>query len=73
MERIASIMRVERISNLGTLAVPISSTLMMDAISFSETSVLKKATRRHIPEDAILYIHCREDLISHIALTGWAL
>jgi hypothetical protein len=28
-------------------------TLMMEAISFPETSVLTRATRRHIPEDGI--------------------
>jgi hypothetical protein len=27
----------------------------------------------YIPEDAILHSHCRENLNSYIALTGWAL
>jgi hypothetical protein len=27
----------------------------------------------HIPEDAILHSHLRENLKSYIALTGWAL
>jgi hypothetical protein len=44
---------------------PIIVTLMMEALSSSKTSVLTGATRRDIPEDAILHSHRREDLKSY--------
>jgi hypothetical protein len=46
---------------------------MMEAIISTETSVLTRATRRHIPEDDVLRSHRRENLKSYIALTGWTL
>jgi hypothetical protein len=36
--------------------------LMMEAIFSSDTSVLTKATGRHIPEDGFLHSHSRENL-----------
>jgi hypothetical protein len=39
------------------------STLKMEAIHFSETSVHTRSTRRHIPENGILHSHRREKLI----------
>jgi hypothetical protein len=46
---------------------------MMEAIRYYETSVLKRVTRCHIPEDGIIHSYRNGKLKSYIALTGWAL
>jgi hypothetical protein len=72
-ESSASFIRVTRIGELATtLAVtsssPILVTLIKEALSCSETSVLTRATWLNVPLDTILHSHRRENLRSYIIL-----
>jgi hypothetical protein len=49
---------------------PILVTVMKEALSCSETSVLTRTTLRKIPEDCNLNSDRRENLQSYIVLTG---
>jgi hypothetical protein len=44
------------------------STLKMEMIRSSETSVYTESTRRHIPEDGIIHSHRRENHKSYLYL-----
>jgi hypothetical protein len=69
-KRTASVIRVESISELDTTLAVFSNKNTaknhLEAIRSSETSVLTRATRRHIAEDGIPHSHNRENLKSHV-------
>jgi hypothetical protein len=75
-ERMASIIRVERINELGiTLPVtsvvpssPILFTLMMAVIRTSETSILTRAAERHIQKTAFFIVTAVK--VSNLTLRG---
>jgi hypothetical protein len=47
-------------------SLPILSTLMMEAIRSSETSIFTRTVRRNIPGGGFLHSHRRENLKSYI-------
>jgi hypothetical protein len=61
----ASVCRLKPPAHAGSSFADFS-TLKMEAIRSSETSVHTRLKWRHIPEDGILHSHCRENLKSYI-------
>jgi hypothetical protein len=81
MLRHVALVRTDVSASVGQLLVTASGvpssqilvTLMKEALSSPEMSVITRATWRNVPEDGILHSHCRENLKYYIALSGWTL
>jgi hypothetical protein len=65
-EYIASVIRVTRIGEVGTIAVTSNRSML-------RRNTMSRATQCSSPEDVIPHSHRHEKLTSYIALTGWAL
>jgi hypothetical protein len=74
-ECIAHIFRVEKLARekLARAGGADFSTLKMQAIRSSETSVHIRFIRRHIPEDGNLHSYRRENLKSYKIVSIWSL
>jgi hypothetical protein len=62
--------KVRRWVTANVPSSPILITVMMEALSSSETAVLTRSTRSNIPKDDILHSYLCEHLKSYIVLTG---
>jgi hypothetical protein len=75
LRRINQILILRSVLQLLVTAIVVPSSLIIFALKIaairsSETSILTRATRHHIPEDDILHSHRRENFKSYMALTG---
>jgi hypothetical protein len=66
----ASFIRGARVGELESTLAVTSNRRTLEALSSSESSVLTRATRRHIPEAVILHSHRLETLKSYICINN---